>query len=74
MNFDKNKQDSFTFIHTGDLHLDSPFRGMSEINTELSKKLVESTFQAYNKIIDTCINRLPQNSCSKKSSLIPLLN
>lgn len=57
MNFDKNKQDSFTFIHTGDLHLDSPFRGMSDINNELSKKLVESTFKAYNKIIDTCIKR-----------------
>ncbi|MEA2074378.1 MAG: DNA repair exonuclease [Euryarchaeota archaeon] len=47
----------FSFIHTADLHLDSPFRGISEINEEISLELTEATFKAFNKIIDFGIKK-----------------
>ena len=53
----KNVQKSFSFIHTADLHLDSPFRGISETNQELSKSLINATFQAYDTIINLCIEK-----------------
>ena len=47
----------FSFIHTADLHLDSPFKGISEVNEEISLELTEATFKAFNKIIDLCIEK-----------------
>jgi len=32
---------AFSFIHTADLHLDSPFRGISEINEDISLELAD---------------------------------
>lgn len=43
------------FVHAGDLHLDSPFIGVSEISTELAGQLSSATFNAYEKIIEICI-------------------
>jgi DNA repair protein SbcD/Mre11 len=51
-----NKQ-QFTFIHTADLHLDSPFLGISNVDSELGERLAKSTFQTYDSIIDQCIER-----------------
>ncbi|NPE28655.1 phosphoesterase [Methanococcoides sp. SA1] len=45
------------FVHAADLHLDSPFHGLSEINSQLSDVLTKATFAAYNNIIDTCIEK-----------------
>jgi DNA repair exonuclease SbcCD nuclease subunit len=47
----------FSFIHTADLHLDSPFKGISEISGEISLELAEATFESFNKIIDLCIEK-----------------
>lgn len=47
----------FSFVHTADLHLDSPFKGISEISKEISLELIEATFNAFNKIIDLCIEK-----------------
>jgi len=47
----------FSFIHTADLHLDSPFKGISEISGEISFELEEATFKSFNKIIDLCIEK-----------------
>lgn len=47
----------FQFVHTADLHLDSPFRGLSEVAPGLQPVLREATFQAFDGIIDLCINR-----------------
>ena len=52
-----SKNKSFSFIHTADLHLDSPFIGISEINQELRESLVNATFEAYDTIIDLCIEK-----------------
>lgn len=47
----------FKFVHTADLHLDSPFRGISEVAPALQPVLREATFQAFEGIIDLCIHR-----------------
>jgi exonuclease SbcD len=39
----------FSFLHTADLHLDSPFKGLSEINEAISSELTEATFKTYNR-------------------------
>ena len=47
----------FRFIHTADLHLDSPFIGLSEIAPALQAILRNATFQAFDTIINLCIKR-----------------
>lgn len=47
----------FSFVHTADLHLDSPFKGISDISKKISRELTEATFNAFNKIIDLCIEK-----------------
>ncbi|KML39518.1 MAG: metallophosphoesterase family protein [Bacillota bacterium] len=44
-----------TFIHTADLHLDSPMSGLRHLPPAIFKKLQESTFNAFTKIIDLAI-------------------
>ena len=46
---------AFTFVHTADLHLDSPFVGLEQIDTEVAAVLKDATFLAFNNIIDLCI-------------------
>ena len=43
------------FIHTGDLHLDTPFKGLSSVNRELAGRLKDATFKSFQRIIDICI-------------------
>lgn len=45
------------FIHTADLHLDTPFKGLSRWNSDLSKKLKDATFKSFKKIIDLCSDK-----------------
>lgn len=45
------------FVHTADLHLDSPFRGVrSEAPTHIADTLYNATFAAYENIIELCLN------------------
>lgn len=46
-----------SFIHCADLHLDSPLVGLSSLPKSLHKRLQESTFIAFKKIVDTAIKR-----------------
>lgn len=44
------------FIHTADLHLDSPFEGLkASAPTHVRETLLKATFRAYERIIDLCI-------------------
>jgi len=43
------------FIHAADIHLDTPFRGLSAWNSELAVRLKEATFQSFGRIVDLCI-------------------
>lgn len=45
------------FIHTADLHLDSPFRGLGHLPKSLFQRLRESTFAAFQKVIDAAIEK-----------------
>ncbi|MEY8442578.1 DNA repair exonuclease [Lactobacillaceae bacterium 24-114] len=44
------------FIHTADLHLDSPFSGLTEVSPELWERIYQSTFVAFERIVDAAIN------------------
>ncbi|SES98513.1 DNA repair exonuclease SbcCD nuclease subunit [Salinibacillus kushneri] len=43
------------FLHTADLHLDSPFKGMANVPKRLFQQMVNSTFQAFDRLIETAI-------------------
>lgn len=45
------------FIHTADLHLDSPFLGLSHLPKDIFNRIQESTFIAFEKIIDAALER-----------------
>lgn len=43
------------FIHCADLHIDSPFQGLSEIHPALRDLLYHSTFQSFSNIVDLAV-------------------
>lgn len=47
------------FLHAADLHLDSPFKGMSQLPQKYLEQLRESTFQAFQKLIDYAVTHRP---------------
>lgn len=47
------------FLHTADLHLDTPFKGMAHFPVEHLEKLRNSTFQAFSNLIDYAIETKP---------------
>jgi exonuclease SbcD len=44
------------FIHTADLHLDTPFKGLAGCNSELAAHLKDATFKSFQTIVDLCIS------------------
>lgn len=46
---------NFRFIHAADLHLDAPFRGLSVDSPELGEQLRQSTFKAFENLVDLCL-------------------
>jgi len=46
---------SLKFIHCADLHIDSPFKGVGNVNPELQSILCNSTFETFNRIITIAI-------------------
>ena len=44
-----------TFVHTADIHLDTPFKGLTGIDHDLARRLKQATFQAFHNIVDHCI-------------------
>lgn len=47
----------FKFIHTADLHLDSPFVGISHMDEAIASELREATFQTFERILDICVDQ-----------------
>ena len=43
------------FVHSADLHLDSPFSGLRSLAPEIAETLYQATFNAYDNIINLCI-------------------
>lgn len=48
---------TFRFVHAADLHLDSSFKGIREAERSVAETLRRATFDAYNGVIDLCIDR-----------------
>lgn len=48
---------SITFLHAADLHLDSPFKGISDVPEQVFQTMRESTFKAFNELIQTAIEK-----------------
>lgn len=47
---------AFRFIHTADIHLDSPLKSLALRNPELADLIGDATRQTFSSIIDLCIN------------------
>ncbi len=43
------------FVHAADLHLDSPFAGLRDLQADLALDLVAATFAAFRGIVDLCL-------------------
>lgn len=48
-------QREFRFLHCADLHLDSPFRGVSRYSAFVAERLREAAFQAFEKVVDLAL-------------------
>ena len=49
---------SFSFVHTADLHLDSPFLGLGRLAQDgIADELRQATFKAFDSVINLCIQR-----------------
>lgn len=46
-----------TFVHTSDLHLGAPFRGMRAISERWANRLSEAIPNAYAKVVETALER-----------------
>ena len=47
--------DSISFIHAADLHLDSPFKGLTDIPEAIFQDVRESTFSALDQLVQTAV-------------------
>jgi exonuclease SbcD len=48
----------FRFIHAADIHLDSPFKGLQSLPTPIRKRIVGSTFVAFDRMIQIAIDEM----------------
>ncbi len=47
----------FSFIHAADLHLDTPFVGLTTLPSVIREQMKESTFAAYDQLIRLCLDK-----------------
>lgn len=48
---------SISFLHAADLHLDSPFSGLSHVPDAIFSEIKDSTFRAFDTLIETAIEK-----------------
>jgi len=46
---------AFRFVHCADLHLDSPFAGLTAVDEQIAAALRDATFRAFENVVDTAI-------------------
>ncbi len=46
----------FRFVHAADLHIDSPFRGLRDVDRRVGERLRQSTFEAFANLVNLCID------------------
>jgi DNA repair exonuclease SbcCD nuclease subunit len=47
---------SFSFIHAADLHIDSPYQSLANLDNALADRLIEESKKAFIRLIENCIN------------------
>ena len=47
----------FKFVHTADLHLDTPFSGISEVDEQIAARLRDATLQTFDNIVELCLQQ-----------------
>ncbi|NBC03249.1 MAG: DNA repair exonuclease [Bacteroidetes bacterium] len=47
---------SFSFIHAADLHIDSPFQNLANLDNALADRLIEESKNAFSRLIEHCVN------------------
>lgn len=53
----------FRFIHAADLHLDTPFSGLIHMPENILQQIRESTFRAFDRLIEICIEEQADFLC-----------
>ena len=48
---------AFSFAHVADLHLDTPFSGLSLLNAALAENLRDASLNAWDRVVDTCLEQ-----------------
>lgn len=48
------RHEPLTFVHAADLHLDSPFKGITEESDHVASTLRQATFRAFTALVDLC--------------------
>lgn len=48
--------ESLTFLHTADLHLGAPFRGLAKVSPAWAARLVQAIAEAFDRVIDTAVS------------------
>jgi DNA repair exonuclease SbcCD nuclease subunit len=46
----------FRFVHAADLHIDSPFRGLRDVDKRVAERLRESTYEAFRNLVKLCVD------------------
>lgn len=49
--------EAFRFIHAADLHLDSPFAGLTHLPEAVRRRVRQSTFRAFQRLVELCIHK-----------------
>lgn len=49
--------DMIRFIHTADLHLDSPFKGLKQLHPHLYEEIYQSTFRSFHSIVTQAVEQ-----------------
>jgi len=44
------------FVHTADLHIDTPFKGLSQVNDDLANRLKDATMESFRNLVDLCLH------------------
>lgn len=48
--------DAFRFVHAADLHIDSPFKGLRDVDARVAARLQSATYEAFRNLIRLCID------------------
>ncbi len=47
--------ESFRFVHAADLHIDSPFSGIGDVDVRVANRLREATYDAFQNLVELCL-------------------